>query len=132
MEKEIRKLAIERYLKGESPKTIYNDLSRSKYWFFKWLKRYQSGDSNWFVDRSRAPLNRPLAISPAARKRIVNTRLSLETQKYAQTGPSAIKWELAKAGHPLPSDSTIKRVLKKEGLVKKNSLHPQGCRISVF
>jgi hypothetical protein len=64
-------------------------------------------------------LNRPLAISPAARKRIVNTRLSLERQKYAQTGPSAIKWELAKAGHQLPSDSTIKRVLKKEGLVKK-------------
>ena len=132
MEKEIRKLAIERYLKGESPKTIYNDLSRSKYWFFKWLKRYQGGDPNWFVDRSKAPLNRPLAISPAARKRIVNTRLSLERQKYAQTGPSAIKWELSKAGHPLPSDSTIKRVLKKEGLVKKNSLHPQGCRISVF
>ena len=98
MEKDLRKLAIERYLKGESPKTIYTDLSRSKYWFFKWLKRYQSGDPNWFVDRSRAPLNRPLAISPAAKKRIVQTRLSLENQKYAQTGPSAIKWELAKAG----------------------------------
>jgi hypothetical protein len=132
MEKDLRKLAIERYLKGETPKTIYNDLSRSKNWFFKWLKRYQSGDPNWFVDRSRAPLNRPLAISPAARKRIVQTRLSLENQKYAQTGPSAIKWELAKAGYRLPSDSTIKRVLKKEGLVKKNSLHPQRCRISVF
>ena len=132
MEKDLRKIAIERYLKGETPKTIYDDLSRSKNWFFKWLKRYQSDDPDWFVDRSRAPLNRPLAISPATKKRIVQTRLSLENQKYAQTGPSAIKWELAKAGYPLPSDSTIKRVLKKEGLVKKNSLHPQGCRISVF
>jgi hypothetical protein len=72
--KNYEKLAIERYLKGESSKTIYNNLSRSKFWFFKWLKRYQSGDPNWFVDRSRAPLNRPLAINPAARKRIV-TRL---------------------------------------------------------
>ena len=132
MEKELRKQAIERYLKGESPKTIYNDLGRSKNWFFKWLKRYKSGDPKWFLDRSRAPLNRPQAISPTTRKRIVQTRLHLDSQKYAQTGPSAIKWELSKAGHYLPSDSTIKRVLKKEGLVKKYSLHPQGCRISVF
>jgi hypothetical protein len=132
MEKELRKQALERYRNGESPKTIYNDLGRSKYWFFKWLKRYQSGDPTWFVDQSRAPLNRPRAINPTDRKRIVQTRLHLESQKYAQTGSSAIKWELSKAGHYLPSDSTIKRVLKKEGLVKKNSLHPQGCRISVF
>jgi len=132
MEKELRQLAIERYRNGESPKTIYNDIGRSKYWFFKWLKRYQSGDPKWFLDRSRAPINRPKALSPTARKRIVRTRQHLESQKFAQTGPSAIKWELAKTGHRLPSDSTIKRVLKEEGLVKKNSLYPQGCRISVF
>ena len=34
--------AIERYLKGESPKSIYTrTLKRSKNWFFKWLKRYK-------------------------------------------------------------------------------------------
>ena len=44
MEREIRKTAIERYLKGEDPKSIYNDLHRSKNWFFKWLKRFQNGD----------------------------------------------------------------------------------------
>ena len=38
MEKDLRKIAIERFVKGETPKTIYTDLSRSKYWFFKWLK----------------------------------------------------------------------------------------------
>ena len=35
MEKDLRKIAIELYLKGESPKTIYSDLSRSKNWFFQ-------------------------------------------------------------------------------------------------
>lgn len=132
MEHDLRKQAIERYLKGESPKNIYNDLDRSKNWFFKWLKRYQGGETNWYADRSRAPVNRPNSINASDRKRIIKTRLHLESQKYAQTGPSAIKWELTKAGHKLPSDSTIKRVLKQEGLVKKNALRPQRGRVSVF
>lgn len=132
MEQNLRKQAVERYLKGESPKSIYNDLDRSKNWFFKWLKRYQSGEPNWYADRSRAPVNRPRAIKTNDRKRIIETRLHLESQKYAQTGPSAIKWELSKAGHQLPSDSTIKRVLKQEGLIKKNALRPQRGRVSVF
>ena len=132
MEHDLRKQAIERYLKGESPKNIYSDLDRSKNWFFKWLKRYQSGEPNWYADRSRAPINRPNAINASDRKRIIKTRLQLESQKYAQTGPSAIKWELSKAGHQLPSDSTIKRVLKQEGLIKKNALRPQRGRVSVF
>lgn len=125
MEQDLRKQAIERYLKGESPKNIYSDLDRSKNWFFKWLKRYQSGEPNWYKDQSRAPVNRPKAINASDRKRIIKTRIHLESQKYAQTGPSAIKWELTKAGHTLPSDSTIKRVLKQEGLIKKNALRPQ-------
>ena len=125
MEQDLRKLAVKRYLKGDSPKSIYTDLERCKSWFFKWLNRYQSGDPNWYKDQPRAPVKRPKAISTIDRKRIVETRLLLESQKYAQTGPSAIKWELAKAGHRLPSDSTIKRVLKQEGLIKKNSIRPQ-------
>jgi hypothetical protein len=44
MEQNIRKIAIERYLKGEIPKSIYSDLKRSKEWFFKWLRRYKSGN----------------------------------------------------------------------------------------
>ncbi len=48
MEQELRKIAIKRYLKGESPKSIYTDLGRSKYWFFKWLKRFKIGDQNWY------------------------------------------------------------------------------------
>ncbi len=132
MEQELRKMAIESYLKGESPKSIYKNLDRSKNWFFKWLKRYQSGDPDWFLDQSRAPVKRPKSISASEKKRIVETRRHLESQKFAQIGPSAIKWELAKAGHHLPSDSTIKRVLKQEGLVKKNSICSQGCRISLF
>jgi len=122
MEQELRKKAIQKYLNGEKPKSIYQSLNRSKDWFFKWLKRYKSGDQYWYRAQSRAPKQQPTAISFVERQRIISTRLHLESQRFAQIGPSAIKWELAKAGNSLPSDSTIKRVLKSEGLIKKKRL----------
>jgi transposase len=126
MEPELRKSAIERYLKGESPKSIYTDLKRSKEWFFKWLKRYQSGDPDWYKDKSRAPIRRPTQLSEIDKQRIISVRKRLETQKFAQTGASAIKWELSKSGYNFPSDSTINRVVKREGLIKKNFICSQG------
>lgn len=132
MEQDLRQKAISRYCKGKKPKSIYTDLERSKYWFFKWLKRYQSGDPEWFKDKLRAPINRPSALSDIEKERIINVRKHLESQKFAQTGASAIKWELTKSGFNFPSDSTINRVLKREGLVKKNFVYPQRGRVSVF
>jgi len=132
LESEIRKNAIKRYLDGEKPKSIYSNLNRSKKWFFKWLKRYQSGDKNWYKDQIKAPKKSPRSISATDKQRIIETRKRLEAQRFAQTGASAIKWELSKSGFDFPSDRTINRVLKREGLVKKNSLHSQRGRISLF
>jgi len=126
LEQELRKTAINRYLEGEPPKFIYLDLKRSKSWFFKWLNRYQSGDANWYKDKSKAPLCQPTKTSEIERQRIISVRTRLESQKFAQVGTSAIKWELHKSGDGLPSDSTINRVLKSEGLVKKNFIRTQG------
>jgi hypothetical protein len=127
MEQDLRTKAIILYLKGATPKTIYTGLNRSKQWFFKWLKRYQSGDPDWYKGKSRAPQKQSAEISKIDRQRIISTRKRLESQKFAQTGASAIKWELSKSGFGFPSDRTINRVLKKEGLVKKNFVHSQRC-----
>lgn len=123
MEQELRKQAISRYLQRETPKSIYSDLKRSKYWFFKWLKRYQSGDPDWFRDKSRAALHRPMQISEVEKKRIISVRTRLESERFAQVGVSAIKWELSKSAYSFPADRTINRILKREGLVKKNFVH---------
>ena len=127
MEQDLRKKAINLYLKGESPKAIYSELNRSKEWFFKWLKRYQSGDPDRYKDKSRAPKRQPTAVNKVDRERIISVRTHLEAQRFAQIGASAIKWELSKSGYGFPSDRTINRVLKKEGLVKKNFVHSQRC-----
>ena len=132
MDTEIRKTAIERYLGGEKPKSIYSDLNRSKKWFFKWLKRYQSGDKDWYKDQSKAPKKSPRRISGTDKQRIIETRKRLESEKVAQVGASAIKWELSKSGFDFPSDRTINRVLKREGMVKKNSLRSQRRRVPIF
>ena len=127
METELRKKAIQRYVKGEKPKAIYTDLKRSKKWFFKWLQRYQSGEKDWYKDQSRAPTNSPRRTSQTDKQRIIEVRKKLESQLFAQTGASAIKLEFSKSGFSFPSDRTINRVLKREGLVKKNCLCCQRC-----
>ncbi len=128
MEEELRKQAILRHIiGGEDPKAIYTEINRSKKWFFKWLKRYQTEEKDWYKDRSKAPLTRPNETKGEEKERIVSTRKRLESQRYAQVGVSAIKWELTKLGVNFPSDRTITRIIKQEGLVKKNCICAQRC-----
>jgi len=118
-EEELRKKTIQRYLKGEPPKDIYTHVRRSKNWFFKWLKRFHSGEPEWYKDKSRAPLNRPTQLSKIEKQRIISIRKRLESKKFAPIGAPAIRRELTKSGNRLPSDSTINRVLRREGVIKK-------------
>ena len=125
MEEQFRQTAIERFQSGESPKQIYTSLNRSKKWFFKWLNRFRSGQKDWYKDQSRAPKHCPTRVDEVDRQRIIAARKRLEIEPFAQIGTSAIKWELNKAGFGFPSDSTIHRVLKHQGLIKKNCVYPQ-------
>lgn len=131
-EEEIRRHAVNRYVNGETPKCIYEDLGRTKQWFFKWLKRYQSGDPSWYLSRSRAPQRKPREISKATREQVIKIRERLQRQSFAQVGVSAIKWELQKIGASLPSDRSINRVLRQEGLIKKKSIRSEGSRIPLL
>ena len=54
-----RRRAIDRFLRGESPATIYGSMGRSQHWFYSWLERYRRGDPEWFRERSRRPHNSP-------------------------------------------------------------------------
>ena len=82
-EETLRKMAIAQYLQGKPPAPIYHELGRSKYWFFKWLKRYQSGDPEWYRDRSKAPHRHPHQTPLEAQNLVKNTRVQLEANPYA-------------------------------------------------
>jgi hypothetical protein len=63
MEEEIRKTAILRYIQGESPQAIYES-----------LKRYESGTSDWYKAKPRAPLRKPTKINDKETQLIVSIR----------------------------------------------------------
>lgn len=123
-----RILAIERHSRGESPKSIYTSLGYSKDWFFKWLKRHETGNCEWFKEHSRQPLTSPNKTADEIENAICLTRCRLKNQLLF-CGHQAIRWELEDEGiSPLPSESTIKRILKKHGLISraKGPYKPKG------
>ena len=116
-----RILAVERHSLGESPKSIYTSLGYSKDWFFKWLKRYKTNGNEWFKEHSKEPLTSPNKTPGDIEKVICLTRNNLQNQSLFY-GPQAILWQLEDDGiSPLPSESTIKRILKRHGLVSKDN-----------
>lgn len=96
------------------------------------MKRYQTGHKDWRKDQPESPKTSPMQISQIDRKRIVETRKRFELESLAQIGTSDIKWESVKSGFDFPSDRTINRVLKQEGLVKKTSYVPKGVEYPYF
>jgi hypothetical protein len=107
-------------------------MNRSKKWFFKWLKRYQTGKVDWHKDDPRSPHKRPTKTGDYQRDLIVSVRKHLESEPFAQVGVSAIKWEMKKLGVEFPSDRTIHRIVKAEGLVKKRApMSPRELSIHI-
>ncbi|MCK4548509.1 MAG: helix-turn-helix domain-containing protein, partial [Candidatus Eisenbacteria sp.] len=54
-EEQIRKDAVKLHLEGTSVTEVCSDIGRSRQWLYKWLRRYQGGDAEWYAERSRAP-----------------------------------------------------------------------------
>jgi transposase len=126
-ETEIRRQAVKLLLSGESPTAICALLNRTKPWLYKWLKRYQSGESDWFKGLSHRPKHHPKQTSKHIERVVINIRKNLVQTFYAQTGANAIQWEMKKLGlKPLPV-STINHILKRNGLIKKRQKYePKG------
>lgn len=101
---------------GVSRKTVY-----------KWINRYEKDPENGLLDRSRAPYNRPHAVSEPIRQEIIQTKL-----KYLHFGPKKVMDYLRRqcSDQYWPADSTAGEILKRAGLVRpkrrKASVAPNG------
>jgi transposase InsO family protein len=80
------------------------------------VRRYRDGGLEALEPRPRRPLSNPGHTPDATRARIVALRLEL-TAHGLDAGPVTIAWHLERDGHPVPSTSTIRRILHAAGLV---------------
>lgn len=111
--------AVDRYHDGESPSAICASLGRSREWFYKWLRRFEVGEPNWFRDRSRRPHQSPACTSDEIEQVVIAVRRSLQSQDLFH-GAQAIRWELEDLRvEPLPSIRTIGRILARHGLTRR-------------
>ncbi len=118
-QEDVRKEAVQRRLAGETVTNICNDLGRSRKWFYKWYKRYKTGDPSWYQNQSKTPRRKPRSIDAELENMILSVRKRLMKKKFAQIGPQSIEWELRRMGINPPSLGTIKRVIKRHGLVRR-------------
>ena len=121
---EERKSAIHLLRAGQSPEAVAAELMKSVRWVRKWRKRFQTEGWAGLKDRSRRPHKLAKATSSALQKEIRKARGELEANAEAgkglkYIGGQAIRTRLKEKGvHPLPSISTIERIIRKAGMTR--------------
>jgi putative transposase len=120
--------AVERYGRGESISSICDSLHRSRAWFHKWWSRSQSGEPEWFRERSRRPASTPHRTAREIEDTVKRIRAKLDgDQEFC--GARAIRWEMESRGlQPLPSIRTIGRILARHDLIRRRNgrYEPKG------
>jgi putative transposase len=126
-EEQTRIQAIQLYLDGVSPTELCRRVGHTRPWFYKWLRRYQTGDTDWHKDRSKAPVRVANKTPGSVEKQVLKIRGRLENSKYSQIGALAIQWEMERQGQaPLPA-WTIDRILKRHNAVREKKRYtPTG------
>jgi putative transposase len=118
--KQLRILAVQRFKAGESPESICASLGKSKFWLYKWVKRYNE-DPSWCEDRSCRPFAKPTRTPSEIEEIVKMVRLNLYNQDLF-CGAQAILWEMEDLGaRPLPSIRTINRILARNELTHRRT-----------
>jgi len=119
--KQHRILAVQRFKTGESPESICASLGKSKFWLYKWVKRYNEDDASWCEDRSCRPLATPNHTPSEIEEIVKMVRLNLSNQDLF-CGAQAILWEMEDlCTKPLPSIRTINRILARNELTHRRT-----------
>ncbi|MGJ5079748.1 integrase core domain-containing protein [Bradyrhizobium sp. HKCCYLS3013] len=97
--------------------------SISRETFYVWKRRRESGDAQWFEEKSHAVQNCPHATTDRLAKRIIATR-----RRFPHFGPKKIKaWRTCERPEvEWPAPSTIGDILKREGLVEARRQRRRG------
>lgn len=88
----------------------------SRQHIYRLLKRYHQDGLEAVDPRSRRPASNPRAVADEIIIAIVELREKLVANGL-DAGPLTLQWHLAQQGLPLPSTSTIRRILGHHGLI---------------
>ncbi len=116
-ERHLRRKAMRLQLQGIPVAHILKVVQRSKAWFSKWAHRFEQLGAAGLKSHSRQPHHQPRTLGPALVRAIVRTRQRLVRQRVGLIGPRAIQREFERWGGPVPSRTTIKRVLRQHSLI---------------
>lgn len=119
-----RKTAIHLLRSGQTVQEVAQELKRHPNWVRKWRRRYQTEGWAGLQDRSRAPRKQGHKLKDKVWRDICQARSELEAEaasgkglKYV--GPVAVRTKLKRKGlKPLPSKSTIERVLREHKMTR--------------
>ena len=124
-EHEKRRKAIELYHQGKGFEKILQIIHRSRGWLSKWLGRFRERGLRGLQDQSRAPKHVWRKTPQRLEQKVLAIRKELESHKtrrstFAGIGAEVIQWELKQRKMaPIPSISTLTRILAKHGCTKK-------------
>jgi len=127
---EERKIAIHLLRSGCSVQTVAHDLKRSVRWVYKWQTCFEQESWAGLAGQSQAPKQHGKKVSPKIRQEIEKARSELEAEveeenRLSYIGGPAVQARLGqKKIAPLPSVSTIERVLKAAGMTNKTPPQP--------
>ncbi len=88
----------------------------SRQHLYRLLNRYRQGGLEAVDPRSRRPTSNPRAVTDEVIIAIVTLRQHLVADGL-DAGPVTLQWHLAQQGLPVPSTSTIRRILNHHGLI---------------
>ncbi len=118
-EEALREQAIALRARGYSVAEISRKLGHSRQWVYTWLKRHAQGVESWSTSRSRCPVHKARQITDELERQVVETRLSLESSPYSESGAYAIWHDMSKRGITPPSVATINRIISSHGLARR-------------
>ena len=129
---ELRRRAIELQRAGVKFGVILERLGRVRSWLSKWLRRYREAGWAGLRSRRRAPKRQTRRTPERVVARVVEIRAALEQprtrrSRFAGIGAEVVQLELQRRRvRPLPSLSTIERILRRHGYPKRRPRRQKG------
>jgi hypothetical protein len=126
---QLRAKAIELYNYKWEVSEICKSLNCSRRWFYKWLKRSQSNEPQWYIEQSRKPKTKKKKIDVNTEQLVLETREQLMSIPFMQYGPQAIYYHLKMRNITPPPVWSIARVLKQNQVTHKkrtDAYEPKG------